>query len=69
MQTDVRPKANLKAFLDERGVKYSWVATQLGVTPSHFHHVMVGRRELTEANAEKLAVLFGVPASTFTEAA
>ena len=57
----------LRAFLDSRGTKYSWVAERLGLNASHFSRILDGTRPLTAENATKLAELFGVPASTFRD--
>lgn len=65
MTTVTRPKTKLRSFLDERGIRYVWVAGRLGITKAHLHQVMEGNRPLTERHANALAEIFGVPASTF----
>ena len=55
----------LREFLDSRMARYSSVAERLGVSTSHLSRVMDGERPLTPDLAERLATLFGVPASTF----
>lgn len=69
METDVRPKPNLRAFLDERGVRYVWVAQKLGVSKAHLWQIMEGQRPITSERAQQLATLFDVPVSTFSEVA
>lgn len=58
---------SLRGFLDARGVRYGWVADQLGVSRGHFSLVLSGARPLTGDTAAALAALFGVPAETFLE--
>lgn len=58
-------KTKLRAFLDDRGIRYTFVAGKLGVSNGHLNHVLDGARPLTDDLAQKLAVLFDVPASTF----
>ena len=67
MKDVITTKTKLRAFLDERGVRYSWVADRLGVSRPHFHFVMDGARPVTEDMAVRLADLFGVDAATFQE--
>jgi plasmid maintenance system antidote protein VapI len=65
MNNIIKTKTKLRAFLDERGIRYVWVADKLGISPPHLHHIMEGARPLTEELANRLADLFDVPASTF----
>jgi plasmid maintenance system antidote protein VapI len=55
----------LREFLDDRGLRYQWVAEKLGVTPSHMTRLMDGQRPITHDLALKLSGLFDVPADTF----
>lgn len=56
---------SLRRFLDERGIRYRWVAAKLGISPAHMTRLMDGERPLTAVNAQRLAVLFGVEVETF----
>lgn len=63
--TTVAGPLPLRRFLDERGIRYSWVAEKLGVSPSHMTQVMDGKRPLPRKHAETLAALFNEPIATF----
>ena len=67
MTTTSHAKTKLREFLDARGVRYVWVAEQLGITRAHFHQVMEGNRPLTTANAARIAELFSVSPSAFQD--
>lgn len=67
MKSVITTKTKLRAFLDERGVRYSWVADQLGISRPHFHFVMDGERPMTNEMANRLAELFGVSADIFRQ--
>ena len=65
MNTAPQTRTRLREFLDERGIRYIWVAEKLEVSPGHMSRLLDGTRPVTEDNAAKLAELFNVPASTF----
>ena len=67
MNNTITTKTKLRAFLDDRMVRYTSVARALGISASHLHHLMEGERPLTPDLANRLAELFGVPASTFLQ--
>ncbi len=58
-------RVRLRSFLDERGVRYSWVAARLGITPSYMTRLMDEERPLIRRHAARLAEIFGVPIETF----
>lgn len=49
----------------EQGRTKWWVAKNLGTHPSHLSKLISGERRITPSVADRLAALFGVPASTF----
>lgn len=55
----------LRVFLDERGIRYVWVAERLGISPSHLTRLMDSDRPLTASMAQRLADLFSEPITTF----
>ncbi len=59
---------SLREFLDARGIRYSWVASKLGIGNSHMTRLMDGERPLTERHALKLIELFGDEARVFLPA-
>jgi plasmid maintenance system antidote protein VapI len=67
MKDTTMTKTKFRAFLDERGIRYSWLADQLGVSRPHLSYILDGQRPVTDAMAARLADIYGVPASTFQE--
>lgn len=65
MNDTITPKTKLRAYLDERGIRYSFIAGKLGVSNGHLNHVLDGKRPLTPAMAAKLAALYGESPETF----
>jgi hypothetical protein len=58
--------AQVRDIIDARGLRYDWVATQLGLTPDRFAHILDGRRPVPdppEAFYIRLAKLLGVDSS------
>ena len=56
----VTTKPKLRGVLDSKGIRYSWVADNVGISRPHLHHVMEGNRPLTRDLAERIAALLGV---------
>jgi plasmid maintenance system antidote protein VapI len=67
MTTETLPKTKLRTFLDERGLRYIWVAERLGISKSHLGHIMDGRRPLNPTLAERIGELFDVDPQMFEE--
>lgn len=55
------PSRRLRALIDERGLRYTFVAAQVGITPSHLTRLMDGERPLRHPVALAMAELLGVP--------
>jgi len=56
----------VRELIDARGLRYEWVARQVGLTPDRFAHIIDGRRpapEPTEAFYVRLAKVLGVDSS------
>ena len=66
---DERPKlvhAEVRDLIDARGLRYQWVAGQVGLTPDRFAHIIDGRRPVPEpvdAFYVRLAKVLGVDSS------
>jgi transcriptional regulator with XRE-family HTH domain len=54
-------KSQIKKFCDARGIKYRWIAGQLGMSEGHFNHIEAGRRTPREGYYEDAARILGVP--------
>lgn len=67
MNTAPQTRTRLREFLDERGIRYIFVADKLGVTPGHVTRLLDGTRPVTAENAQRLSEVFGVPPTTFLE--
>lgn len=55
----VNATAGLRAALDDRGLRYSWVAERIGVSRPFFSMVLGGERKLGVERARHLADLIG----------
>lgn len=51
----------LRQCLDDRGIKYSFVARKLGIWPAGMTAVLKGTRTLSRRQAEYVCELVGVP--------
>lgn len=51
----------LRRCLDERGIKYSFVARKVGIWPARMTGVLQGTRLLERDRAERMCELIGVP--------
>lgn len=51
----------IKRVCDSKGVKYSWLAAQLGISRSHFDHIEAGRRNPPADYYERAARILQVP--------
>lgn len=66
MNDTITTKTKLRTYLDERGIRYSFVAGKLGISNGHLNHVLDGKRPLTDNLARKLGDLFDEPITAFT---
>lgn len=55
----LRPQ--VKRLCDAKGLKYAWVAKQIGLTPPNFDHVESGHRAAPPGYYEDLARVLQVP--------
>lgn len=69
MNEAITTKTKLRAYLDDHGIRYSFVAGKLGVSNGHLNHVLDGKRPLLRVHAETLADLFGETPEAFMEEA
>lgn len=51
----------LRQCLDERGIKYSFVARKIGLWPSGMTGLLQGTRTINKAQADQVCELVGVP--------
>lgn len=40
--------------IDDKGLKHSWIAKNLKISPAHFSYILRGERPLTDANKRKI---------------
>lgn len=52
---------NLEAVINERGLRFDWVAKQSKVSKSHLSMMMNGKRGASEAVATRIAETLGIP--------
>ena len=64
MDTQSRPAIKLREYLDSRGIRYSWVAAQLGVDRAVITRLM-NARQMTVVYDRALCQLFDEPLGTF----
>lgn len=62
-------RVDLRAFLDERMVKYSAAGRAAGISPGHMTRIMNGERSMTPALARRFGELFGVDPDLFYQGA
>lgn len=55
----VSARPGLRAAIDDRGLKYSWVADRIGVSRPMFSMVLSGERRLAFDRARLLSALLG----------
>lgn len=60
-QTLSEQKSTIKRMCDVRGIKYRWLAQQLGMSEGHFNHIEAGRRVPREGYYEDAARILGIP--------
>lgn len=61
-----------RAEIDARGLRYSWVAQRLGLSPDRFNHILNGRRPVPEPELDfyrRLAEALSCEASDLHESA
>lgn len=59
--------SSIRRILDARGLRYSWVAARIGVSPSMLTKVMQGERKLTTEKRRRLAELLQIPEELLPE--
>jgi plasmid maintenance system antidote protein VapI len=67
MNEAITTKTKLRTFLDDRGVRYSFIAAKLGISNPHLNHILNGERPLLRVHAERLAAMYGVAVEEFME--
>lgn len=65
----VSARPGLRAAIDDRGLKYSWVADRIGVSRPMFSMVLSGERRLAFDRARQLAALLGADFFSLFDAA
>lgn len=53
-------RTRLRAYLEDRGIRITWVARQCGLSNRHFQYVMDGERVMTDAVRDRLFALYGI---------
>ncbi len=61
--------STLRIVIDSRGLRYGWLATELGISPSHLGRLLDGERELSTEQGAVLARLTQLPVEEIREAA
>jgi transcriptional regulator with XRE-family HTH domain len=56
-----REKSMVKRICDSRGIRYGWVATQIGVSFPQFTHIEAGNRKAPPGYYERIARVLQVP--------
>jgi HTH-type transcriptional regulator / antitoxin HigA len=62
---DSSPNEVLAYMIEQRGMKQSELLPVLGCSKSFMSEMVSGRREISKANAKKLAAFFGKPVDLF----
>lgn len=44
----------IAAYLEEKGIKPTWLAQKIEVSPTHLHFILKAERDLTEDNLQKI---------------
>lgn len=67
MTSILKPNANelLSQMLKDRGIKKSWFAKQIGITPNYLSSMLTGRLKLSTDVAIKSSQLLNIPLETF----
>lgn len=65
VQPPLEKRTILRDLIDERGIRYSFLAEKLGTTASSFTRLMNGEKELFASELLRLEELLGVPYETF----
>lgn len=60
-ENDRYTTTNLATTLEQKGVKQSWIARQVGVSTSFVSKVVAGDRTVDRSTAERISTLLGVP--------
>lgn len=58
----------IKKYLDENGIKYSYVADAIGMTMNMFSPTLSGKRKMTAEEYLSICKALNVPADTFSPA-
>lgn len=53
----------LRSILDDRGIRYVWLARKAGISKSHMSHVIAGQVNVNPAHAELICAALDVPFS------
>jgi hypothetical protein len=56
-----RDKSPLRQVCEAKGLKYGWIAKQLGISQGYFNHIEAGRRPAPPWYYERLARVLQVP--------
>ncbi len=59
----------LKKLVDERGIRYTYLAEKLALTPSHFWRILNGERPITRRSAERVSTELLIPEWLFFDGA
>lgn len=62
----MKEKSLIQRILDTRGVKYTWLCEQIGITAVEFNHYETGRRKPPAGYYENVARVLGVPVDVLT---
>lgn len=54
IENEKTPAEKLKDYINNRGIKYTWLAEQMGFTPAWLTQVLSGKRSLTESNKKQI---------------
>jgi len=54
---------NLKRIIQEKGLRNSFIANKMGITPCGLSQILNGKRGLSIKRADQLAEILGVPRS------
>lgn len=54
MYTEKEKHLCLREYLDSQGIKFSWFASQIGVAPSYFYHMIIGSKTIPKKYWKKI---------------
>jgi transcriptional regulator with XRE-family HTH domain len=57
----MKDKSLIQRILDMRGVRYTWLCEQIGITSVEFNHYETGRRRPPVGYYENVSRVLGVP--------